>query len=366
MEKIKVGVIGCGKISQAYFNGMGRFPILEVSGCADLIADVAKAKAEEHNCIAYSVDDLIRHPDIQIIVNLTVPQAHTEINVRALEAGKHVHCEKPLAISRDEGRKVLHLAKEKGLRVGCAPDTFLGGGHQTTRKLLDDGWIGTPLSGTAFLMSRGPECWHPNPFFFYQKGSGPMLDMGPYYVTALVHLLGPVRKVVALTGKGWDTRIATCKEHFGKEIAVDVPTYYAGLLQFHSGAIVTVNISFDVLKHGHSPIEIYGTDGSMNVPNPNGFGGPASVFRKGYNDWQTMGLSHGYLENYRGIGVADMAHAIAGNRAHRCTGDVAFHALDIMYAFEDSAREGGKPYMIDSTCERPQPLPLNMVDHLLD
>jgi predicted dehydrogenase len=222
-SKVRVGIIGCGNISQAYFNGAKLFEVLEVVACADLNPEAAKAKAAENGCVAQTVDELLANPEVDLVVNLTIPAVHAEISLAALNAGKHVHCEKPLAVHLEDAKKVIDLAEEKGLLVGCAPDTFLGAGLQTARKMVDDGWIGKVFSGTAFLMSRGPESWHPNPAFFYEAGGGPMFDMGPYYITALVHLLGPVKEVSGVTTRAFEERIATCKEQFGKLLPVSVP-----------------------------------------------------------------------------------------------------------------------------------------------
>jgi len=286
--------------------------------------------------------------------NGAVPAVHAKVSLAALRAGKHVHCEKPLAVDLKDGKAVLDLARKQGLLVGCAPDTFLGAGLQTCRKLVDDGWIGRVVGGTAFLMSRGPESWHPNPAFFYQKGAGPMFDMGPYYITALVHLLGPVKRVAAIASRAFEQRTATCKEHFGELLPVDVPTHCAGALEFHSGATVSVTISFDVHKHGHSPIELYGTEGSLKVPDPNTFGGAIQMFTPTTGEWQPQAYSHPYATNMRGIGAADLAYAMLGKRAHRASGAQAFHVLEVMHAFEKSS-QSGKHVAIQS--RPPQPAP---------
>lgn len=362
-SKIRVGIIGCGNISQAYFNGANLFEVLEVVACADLNADLAKAKAEENGCVAQSVDELLANPNVDLVINLTIPAVHAEVSLAALKAGKHVHCEKPLAVHLEDARKVIQLAEEKCLLVGCAPDTFLGAGLQTSRKLVDDGWIGRVIGGTAFLMSRGPESWHPNPAFFYEVGGGPMFDMGPYYITALVHLLGPVKEVCAVTTKAFEERTATCKEQFGKLLPVNVPTHCSGTLTFHSGAVVTMTISFDVRRHGHSPIELYGTEGSLKVPDPNTFGGPVELWTPTTGEWQNQALSHRYDKNSRSIGAADMAYAIlsGGTRAHRSSGALAFHALEVMHAFEKASDEK-KTVTIESKPPQPKALPLGLIE----
>ncbi|WP_309398508.1 Gfo/Idh/MocA family protein [Cerasicoccus maritimus] len=362
-DKIGIGIIGCGNISQAYFNGAKLFEVLEVVSCADVNMDVAKAKAEENECLAQTVDELLANPDVQLVINLTIPAVHAEVSLAALNAGKHVHSEKPLAVTLEDAKKVLETAKAKGLLVGCAPDTFLGGGIQTCRKLIDDGWLGDIKSGTAFLMSRGPESWHPNPTFFYEVGAGPMFDMGPYYITALVSLLGPVKRVSAVTTKAFEERIATCKEQFGKLLPVEIPTHYSGVLEFHSGAVINMTISFDVHKHGHSPIEIYGTEGSLKVPDPNTFDGPISLWTAATKEWQETPFSHPYRMNSRSIGAADLAYAILsdGKHKHRASGELAYHALEVMHSFQ-KASEAGAAVTIESCPEQPSALPLQLIE----
>jgi len=356
---MNVGIIGCGNIFNAYIKGCAMFRTVKVVACADINPEVAKAKAVEFSLKAMTVDELLADISMGMVINLTIPKVHAEVSLKALRAGKHVYSEKPLALDEGEGRNVMDYAREKGLRVGCAPDTFLGAGLQTCRKVIDDGWIGRPLSGTAFMLAGGPESWHPNPAFFYQRGGGPMLDMGPYYITALVHLLGPVKVVSAMTGKAHEQRLATCKEHFGEMLPVEIPTHNSGSLLFENGAIVTVAISFDVQRHRHSPIEIYGTQGSLAVPDPNGFGGPVSIYQKGDSDWREIPFTHGYQDNSRGIGVADMAHAIRSGRSHRCDGNLALHVLEVMLAFEQSGRT--RSWVdIKTRCDQPRPLPLDL------
>lgn len=364
-KPIGIGIIGCGNISQAYFNAAKKFEILSLIGCADINPEAATAKAEENGCVAQSVKDLLANPAVDLVINLTIPAVHAEVSLAALKAGKHVHCEKPLAVHLADGKAVIDLAAEKGLLVGCAPDTFLGAGLQTCRKLVDDGWLGKVFGGTAFMMGRGPESWHPNPAFFYQVGAGPMFDMGPYYMTALVHLLGPVKRVCANTTRAYDERLATCKERFGEILPVEVPTHCSGSLEFHSGAVITVTISFDVHGHGHSPIELYGTEGSLKVPDPNTFGGPVELFTAASKSWQPQAFSHPYSENMRSIGAADMAYAIRSGRAHRCNGDLAYHVLEVMHAFEASS-QSGQHIAIESKPEQPAAFPLGLVEGRLD
>jgi predicted dehydrogenase len=305
---------------------------------------------------------LLAHPDIEIIINLTIPNAHGDIGLRALNAGKSVYNEKPLALDRDEAAAMLALARQKGLRVGGAPDTFLGGGLQTVRKLIDDGAIGEPIAATAFMQCHGHENWHPDPAFYYQRGGGPMFDMGPYYLTALVSLIGPVKRVSGSTRVTFAERTITSKPKYGEKIRVNVPTHIAGTLDFANGAIGTIVTSFDVWRATPRPIEIHGTEGSLQVPDPNSFDGPVKLFRAGDADWQDVPLTHSYRDGSRGLGVADMALSIQHKRpAHRANGDLAYHVLDIMHALHESSDQGAA-VRLESTCERPAALPVNVAE----
>ena len=364
-KKVKVGVIGCGNISGAYFSGCKPYDMLEVVACADLIMDRAEAKAEEFEIPkTCSVEELLDDPEIQIVVNLTVPKAHAEVNLAAIEAGKNVHCEKPFAVNREEGLKVLDAAREKGVLVGCAPDTFLGGGIQTCRKLLDDGWIGEPVAATAFMVGHGHESWHPAPDFYYQAGGGPMFDMGPYYLTALINLLGPVKRVTGSVRISFPERVITNKTRYGERIPVETPTHITGVLDFASGAVGTIVMSFDVWSHHLPRIEVYGSEGSLSVPDPNGFKGPVLVRRAGAEDWNEVPLTHS-PDVSRGIGVADMAYALVYGRPHRASGKLAHHVLDIMQSFED-ASTSGRHIALDSSCSRPASLPMGLLPGTLD
>lgn len=365
MKPTKVGIVGCGNISGIYFQAGKTFDILDIVGCADLLPERAKAKAEECGCKAYpSPEALLADPDIEIVMNLTIPNAHASVALAAIAAGKSVHNEKPLAITREDGKKMLEAAKAKGVRVGCAPDTFMGGGIQTCIKLIDDGWIGEPIGATAFMTCHGHESWHPDPEFYYKAGGGPMFDMGPYYLTALVALLGPAKRVTGSTRITFPERTITSAPKFGTQVVVDVPTHVAGIVDFANGAIGTIITSFDVWAAELPRIEIYGTLGSLSVPDPNGFGGPIKMLRPG-SGWSEIPLSHGYADNSRGIGVADMAYALRSGRTHRASGDLAYHVLDIMHAFHD-ASDAGKHIQLQSTCARPQPLPMGLRHGLLD
>jgi len=366
MGRTKVGVIGCGNISSIYLQADKTFESIQTVACADLILERAQAQAEKHEIpCACTPEALLADPEIEIVVNLTIPPAHFPVAMAALEAGKSVHNEKPLTLTRAEGKQLLELAKAKGLRVGCAPDTFMGGGIQTCRKLIDDGWIGEPIGATAFMLCHGHESWHPSPAFYYQVGGGPMFDMGPYYLTALVTLMGPVRYVSGATRITFPERTITSKPLYGTVVKVEVPTHVVGLLEFANGAIGNIITSFDVWAHELPRIEIYGTEGSLSVPDPNGFGGPVRVRRAGAQEWSEVPLTHGYAQNSRGIGVADMAYALRSGRKHRASGELAYHVLDIMHAVHDSAREG-KRVTLESSCERPAALPLGLLHGTLD
>lgn len=355
---VNVGVIGCGNISGIYLEAGKKFDILNIVGCADLDLERARAQAAKYDVPwAGSVEDLLANPEVELIINLTVPQAHASIALAAVQAGKHIYNEKPLTIERAEARQLLELAEARGLRVGCAPDTFLGGGLQTCRKLIDEGAIGTPVGATAFMMSRGVERWHPNPNFYYQPGAGPMFDMGPYYLTALTTMLGPVKRVTGSAQISFPERLIYSQPHAGEIIKVTTPTLISGVFDFASGAVGTIITTFDVWYAELPRIEIYGSEGTLSVPDPNTFGGPVRLRRMGEQQWSEIPIEHGYTENSRGLGVADMAYGIHNGRAHRASGQLAYHVLDLMHAFLDSSREG-RHIMIESTMERPAALPI--------
>lgn len=365
MEKTKVGIIGCGNICEIYFKNGKRFDILDIAACADLKPERAEAKAKEHGCKAVTVEQILADPQIKIVLNLTIPAAHAAVAQAAVEAGKNVHTEKPLTITREQGQKLLATAKKKGVLVGCAPDTFMGAGIQTCIKLIKDGWIGTPVAATAFMTCHGHESWHPDPEFYYKVGGGPMFDMGPYYLTALVALMGPVRRITGSTRVTFPTRTITSAPKNGEVIKVDVPTHVAGVMDFANGAVATIITSFDVWAGNLPSIEIYGTQGSISVPDPNGFGGDIMIHRAGAKDWSKVPFSHIYDDNSRGIGVADMAYALRSGRQHRANGEMAYHVLDCMHAFHD-ASDQGKHIELASTCQQPAPLPVGLANGKLD
>ena len=354
---MNAGIIGCGNISGIYLQTVSSLNGTRVTACADLNPAQAEKQAEQYGVRACTVDALLADPDIGIVVNLTVPNAHADVAIAALEAGKHVYNEKPLAVAREDARRILETANRKGLRVGCAPDTVLGAGIQTCRGLIDRGAIGTPILATAFMIGGGPEPWHPDPDFFFQPGGGPMLDVGPYYVTALVTLLGPIRRITGSTGIGMPQRTVGSGAKAGQTIDVNVSTTVVGALEFHGGVLGNLITTFDVKGGHHLPrIEIHGTEGSLSVPDPNTFDGPVRLLRAGGETWTDMDLTHPHTENTRGLGVADMAAMIAKGEAHRANGDVAYHVLDAMHAFQEAADQG-KHIELQSTCARPDPMP---------
>jgi len=357
-EPMKIGIIGCGKISQAYFNGAVKAPNLKIKACADLRLEAAKAAAEQNGCAAMTVDDLLADEEIELIVNLTIPAVHVDVGLQILSAGKHVYAEKPLATSVEEGKKLMDAARAANLRVGSAPDTFLFKAGQTARKLIDDGWIGRPLSGTAFMMSHGPETWHPNPGFYYEFGGGPLFDMGPYYLTSLINFLGPIRSVMARTAKGFEERVASSAGNEGKILPVGVNTHCAGVLEFESGAIVTVTMSFDIWKNELSNLAIHGSEGSLEAGDPNNFDRPVRLFRP--QDSETREVPFTHADNKRMIGVIDMVDGIRNDRPHRASGEIALHVLEVMEAFDRSS-ESGQALRIESSCERPEALPSGLL-----
>lgn len=356
---VRLGVIGCGNISEIYLKNLCTFPEVEVTAVSDMDMERARARAQQFRIPkALSVEELLVEPEVELVLNLTIPRAHFEIARSALEAGKSVYNEKPLAVQREDARKVLELAREKGLRVGCAPDTFLGAGLQTTRHLIDSGAIGVPIGATAFMISRGHEDWHPDPAFYYQAGGGPMFDMGPYYLTALVTLIGPARRVTGSAQISFPERTVTSAPKFGSKIRVEVPTNIATVIDFAKGAIGTMLMSFDIWQAGLPRMEIYGSEGTVRVPDPNEFGGLVQLWRHDTREWRAMPLANEFTENCRGLGVADMARAMRDQRPHRASGDLAYHVLDIMHAAHDASREG-RHVELTSTCERPAPIKAN-------
>ncbi len=374
-KDLGVGVIGCGNISTAYFTLSRLFRGIEMRACADIDMKAAEAQAEKFGLRAETVDDLLKAPDVDIVVNLTVPAVHYEVSRKILEAGKHVYSEKPFVLSVEEGLALKEIAEKKGLRIGSAPDTFLGGAHQQVRHLIDSGKVGRITSGTCFVMSHGMEHWHPNPDFFFQPGAGPILDVGPYYVTDLIQLIGPVKRVSAFTSVPSPERTITSQPRSGEKIKVATPTTIHSIAEFASGAVVTINASWDVWAHGHAPIELYGEEGTLYVPDPNFFGGDVRYTERAEDVKQKPDWAHpfskpnqerpgGALANYRAVGLADMALAIGEGRPHRCSMELALHAVDVMTGIL-RAGETGEVVAMRTSCERPAALTIEDAQAML-
>ena len=363
-----VGIIGAGNISAAYLRLAPLFRNLEVRAIADILPEAAKKRAEEYKVAAQTPDELLKNSEIDVVVNLTIPATHFAITKDILSAGKHAYSEKPFVLSVEEGIQIKALAEEHKLKVGSAPDTFLGGSHQQARSIIDSGKVGRIASGTMHVMSRGMEHWHPNPDFFFQPGGGPILDLGPYYITDLISLVGPIKRVSAFTGMARAEREVTAEGPYkGTFIKVGTPTTIHAILEFHSGAIITLGASWDVASHGHHNIELYGTEGSVYVPDPNFFAGTISLTEKGsdYRAVETGGEAFGAANwpfggpftraNYRMLGVADLVDAAAKGREPRCSGRLAAHVVEVMESILVSAAE--KRFIrVRSGVERPAPL----------
>lgn len=343
MEKVKIGILGLGAISGIYLKNLTQvFRGVEVRGVYDLIGEKTEKVREEYGIArAYaSMEEMLEDAELQIILNLTRPVDHYRTTKAALLAGKHVYSEKPLAATYGQGSELVRLAQEKGLLLGGAPDTFLGAGIQTCRRLIDDGYIGRPIGANAQMICHGHEGWHPSPAFYYQEGGGPMMDMGPYYLTALINLIGGVKGLTGITAKSFDTRIISSQPLFGEEIKVEVPTHVNGILQFDNGAVGVITTSFDVYYDRQACLEIYGTEGTLKVPDPNCFGGEIFLYRPEEGCFKAVPLSYAYKENSRGLGLADMAAALMSGRPFRADSGQTLHVLEIMTAFERSSREG--------------------------
>ena len=362
MKKIKVGISGCGNISCIYLQNLtSTFVNTEVWAVCDILEERAVAAKEKYNVPhMFTIDEMLNCKDIQIVVNLTTPQHHYEICKRILESGKHAYVEKPLSLTVEQGMELKNLAAKNNLLLGCAPDTFLGAGLQTCIKAINDGLIGDVIGATAFMVCHGHESWHPDPEFYYDIGGGPMFDMGPYYLTALVSMIGPAKTVAGMTSVTFKQRTITSQKKFGKVIDVKVPTHVTGNIEFKNGAIATVITSFDVWGSTLPRIEIYGTRGTLLVPDPNTFGGDVKIRTYFEDEFKNVPLTHIYSENSRGIGVADMADAIQKNRKNLASGELACHVLEIMHAFHESSE---KKAFIDlkTDCERPRALDLGLI-----
>lgn len=355
---LRIGVVGAGQISGAYLSTLRRLSNVEVVAVCDL--DEARARtaaAAAPGARPLAIAELLAADDLDLVLNLTIPAAHAEVARAAIAAGKHVYGEKPLAVTTGQAREVLAAAGRAGVRVGCAPDTVLGTGVQTARACLDAGEIGTPIAATAFMVTPGHERWHPAPEFYYLPGGGPLFDMGPYYLTALVTLLGPVRRVVGMAATPRATRTIGSGPRAGAEIDVAVATHVTGVLEHASGALSTLMMSFDVWAGRLPYIEVYGTGGSLSVPDPNGFGGTVQIFTAGAKDWAPAPEAGGYRGAARGYGVSDLAGALTSGTAHRANGEIAYHVLDVMEALLTAA-DSRHSADVTSTCDRPPAVPL--------
>lgn len=354
MKKIRIGMLGLGAISGIYLKNLtGLFREVEVAGIYDLIPEKMEAVKEEYGISKTyaSMEEMLQDPQIDLILNLTRPFEHYDTTKAALLAGKHVYSEKPLAATWEQGKELAALAQEKGLMLGGAPDTFLGAGIQTCRKLIDDGFIGRPIGASARMICHGHESWHPSPAFYYQFGGGPMMDMGPYYLTALVNLLGPVESLTGMSTKSFETRTITSEPLYGQTVQVEVPTHVNGILRFASGAVGTITTTFDVHYDQQASLEIYGTQGTLRVPDPNCFGGPIYLLRPEDGIFREFPLTFSYSENSRGLGLADMAKALQDGRRARADSTQTLHVLEIMTALEQSSQEG-RTITLTSSYER--------------
>ena len=370
MEPVNIGIIGCGVISESYLRGAAASRLLKVKAVADVKIEAAQARAEAYGVAAVSVDTLLKDPDIDIVLNLTVPLVHAQVSHQVIAAGKHVYSEKPLATEFADARDLAEAARAKGVRIGSAPDTFLGASHQACRRLVDEGRIGRVVAGSAAFMNRSSARWHTNPgFFIFKKGGGPMLDMGPYYVTQLVNLLGPVARVTAGASNELPVREVMTGPLKGSVIRIEVPATINGVMEFVSGANIAITTSWEVHKHSRPPFELYGADGTLIAPDPNFFGGTPRFSIEG-GEWQDVDIAdHPFgianhtigsgerVADYRIVGVIDMAAALREGRPHRASGDLALHVLEVLESFGRSSLEG-RHVVLSTRCERPAAVPL--------
>lgn len=383
---MRVGVVGCGVISDIYLKNSNLFKGYEVVAVSDIAEDRAKEKARKYNIPkVYSYEDMLEDDSVDIIMNLTVHAAHTPLCMKALEAGKHIYNEKPLGATFEEAKRVVALAKKKNLYVGCAPDTVLGGRIQTIRKQIDDGKIGFPVGGVAYMTCHGHECWHANPFFVYgpeNTGAGPIFDMGPYYLTTLVYLLGSVKRVCGIVSTPFKERFITNPDLYGQKIKVDVPTHINGMLEFENGAIVNIIISYDVWDSHLPRIEIFGSEGTISMceadplagpdifegeieyrycENSDWLGFPSQIPRKEPSPWEKIPMEFPYRQNSRGVGLAEMVYSIQKGRKNIVNGDMACHVMEIGYAIHESCKNG-QYYNMTTTFDRPRSLPKDHVE----
>lgn len=368
MEKMRVGIVGCGNISGIYLKNLTNlYRQVEVTHVCDVVKERAEVAAKEYSIPRHSttMEELIGDSNVDIVLNLGRTFEHYEITEAALKAGKPVYSEKPLGITFEEGKKLLKLSKETGIPLGCAPDTFLGSSIQTCRKLIESGMIGEVIGASAFMVCRGHESWHPNPDFYYKPGGGPMLDMGPYYITALVNLMGGIKRVSGMAKKSFAKRTITSEPHFGEAIDVEVDTYVKGLMEFESGAIGSIFTTFDVYDSQTPHIEIYGSEGTLQVPDPDGFGGEIKLYRPETESYFTIPAMFPYTGNCRGLGLADMAKAIQTGREIRANADRALHVLEVMCGFIKSSDEKRQIHM-ETVFTKPRLMCSTQLEGILD
>lgn len=356
-KQIRVGIVGAGNISEIYLTNLtSKFDNISVTGIADIVVERAQERASKFGVQALSVDELLAHPDVDVVVNLTIPAVHAQVALQAIANGKSAYNEKPLAIDRADGQKLLKEAAAKGVLVGSAPDTFLGGGLQSVRKYLDDGIIGNPIAVSAQMLGHGMEAWHPDPYFFFQPGAGPLFDVGVYYVQALASIVGPVSRVSALSSISFPERVVGSGPKTGDVVPVNTPTHIQSAIEFENGVVGNLGASFDVWETNHSTLVIYGTEGTLRCPDPNTFGGPIQLLKGGEKEWGDLPLLYGNTENSRGLGVWDMANSLLTGEPARANGKLGYHVLDIMASVLESS-ETGTTVSVESTVDRPAGLP---------
>jgi predicted dehydrogenase len=368
MKTVKIAMIGVGAISGIYLENITNvFKEIELIGVCDLVRERAENAKEKYNVkkIYNTMEEAFADVEVDIVLNLTRPYEHYAVTKAALEAGKHVYSEKPLGANYEEGKELVAIAEAKNLMLGGAPDTFLGSGIQTCRKLIDDGLIGQPIGAAAFMICRGHETWHPDPEFYYKFGGGPMLDMGPYYVTALINLIGGVSGVTGVTKTSFPQRVITSQPKSGTMVEVEVPTYITGILNFDNGAVGTIFTTFDVHYKQQARFEVYGSKGTLIVPDPNVFGGPIMLLRPEDGEYKEMPLLFDYKENSRGLGLADMAKALQSGRDYRANYNQTHHVLEILTSFEKSSKEG-RYIPLETTYQRGMPMKNNSIHGILD
>ena len=377
-----IGLVGCGNIAETYFRSQEYFNNINFIACADINIDAAKKCAEDNHIKAQSVEEILNDSEVDIILNLTIPQAHYDVSKKGLESGKHVYSEKPMSMKFNQAQELLDLANKNNLYFGNAPDTFLGGGGQLTRQKIDEGKIGKVLTGNFIFAFPGVQTFHPNPESWFQKGGGPVIDMGPYFFTTLVNLLGPAKNVRARGKKFTSQREYQAGPKKGQMFNVEILTSVMFDVEFHNEAIIQGFISFDVESHGSNHMELYGTDGSIIVPDPNMFGGPVKISKETGGDWIEYSADDMILgkvniinhsgrtneanqqSNYRGVGLSDMIYAIENNLVHRCNGDLALHVLDLIESTIKSA-ETGLEVAVRTTCKQPEPFKEDQISLLI-